>query len=391
MQISEVLYKQLGSKQSQINDWLEQALKGKKPLFYTSVDIRDSGFKMAPVDTNIFPAGFNNLNQIELDRAKAEIILYLDKYYNSPKNILLIAENHTRNLYYLDHLHQLKSTIDINIDITNFEVTEPTIQYSRNNYELAYQPIKIKDNFLVNKQNEPYDLVILNNDLSAGYPEVLNDIKNRITPNPRYGWFNRSKQNHFVCYDEVLNEFCHEFKLDPFLLSTIFSNCENINFKERKGLDCVAIKVQTIIDFLKLKYKEYNIPTEPYVIVKPDKGTYGMGILGFSSGDEVLEINKDERKKASVIKEGVENSIVFIQEGIPSIVTNKAGDVAEITAYLIAASPIGYFLRSNSEKDNTGNLNSKGMYFTKDQIPDDEQFSSYLIASLAAVAAVRET
>lgn len=30
--------------------------------FYSSVDLRNSGFKLAPVDTNLGPAGFNNLN-----------------------------------------------------------------------------------------------------------------------------------------------------------------------------------------------------------------------------------------------------------------------------------------------------------------------------------------
>jgi glutamate--cysteine ligase len=28
----------------------------------TSVDLRNAGFKLAPVDTNLFPGGFNNLN-----------------------------------------------------------------------------------------------------------------------------------------------------------------------------------------------------------------------------------------------------------------------------------------------------------------------------------------
>ena len=30
--------------------------------FYASVDLRNAGFKLAPVDTNLFPGGFNNLN-----------------------------------------------------------------------------------------------------------------------------------------------------------------------------------------------------------------------------------------------------------------------------------------------------------------------------------------
>src|SRR6516164_6801865 len=38
-------------------EWLKTA-----PPFYGSVDLRNAGFKLAPVDTNLFPAGFNNLN-----------------------------------------------------------------------------------------------------------------------------------------------------------------------------------------------------------------------------------------------------------------------------------------------------------------------------------------
>jgi glutamate--cysteine ligase len=31
-------------------------------LLFGSVDLRNAGFKLAPVDTNLFPGGFNNLN-----------------------------------------------------------------------------------------------------------------------------------------------------------------------------------------------------------------------------------------------------------------------------------------------------------------------------------------
>ena len=47
----------------QIEGWFRnQWLKYPAP-FYSSIDIRNSGFKISPVDTNLFPAGFNNLNK----------------------------------------------------------------------------------------------------------------------------------------------------------------------------------------------------------------------------------------------------------------------------------------------------------------------------------------
>ena len=46
----------------EIERWFRaQALSHTLP-FYSSVDLRNSGFKLAPVDTNLFPGGFNNLN-----------------------------------------------------------------------------------------------------------------------------------------------------------------------------------------------------------------------------------------------------------------------------------------------------------------------------------------
>jgi glutamate--cysteine ligase len=45
-----------------IESWFRnQWLKYPAP-FYSSIDIRNSGFKISPIDTNLFPAGFNNLN-----------------------------------------------------------------------------------------------------------------------------------------------------------------------------------------------------------------------------------------------------------------------------------------------------------------------------------------
>ena len=38
-------------------EWMEHT-----PPIYTSVDIRNAGFKLAPVDTNLFPGGWNNLS-----------------------------------------------------------------------------------------------------------------------------------------------------------------------------------------------------------------------------------------------------------------------------------------------------------------------------------------
>ena len=53
---------QLLARRTEIEQWFRAQWLATPPPFYTSVDLRNAGFKLAPVDTNLFPAGFNNLN-----------------------------------------------------------------------------------------------------------------------------------------------------------------------------------------------------------------------------------------------------------------------------------------------------------------------------------------
>ena len=62
------LEKQILDAMPAIERWFRLQFIDHQAPFYTSVDLRNSGFKLAPVDTNLFPAGFNNLNPAFLDR-----------------------------------------------------------------------------------------------------------------------------------------------------------------------------------------------------------------------------------------------------------------------------------------------------------------------------------
>ena len=53
---------QLLSRRTEIEQWFRAQWQATPPPFYASVDLRNAGFKLAPVDTNLYPAGFNNLN-----------------------------------------------------------------------------------------------------------------------------------------------------------------------------------------------------------------------------------------------------------------------------------------------------------------------------------------
>src|SRR5882672_4834055 len=83
-------------------EWMEHT-----PPFYTSVDVRNAGFKLAPVDTNLFPGGFNNLTPEMLPLAVQAAMAAIEKICPEAKNLLLIPESHTRNTFYLTSLQRL--------------------------------------------------------------------------------------------------------------------------------------------------------------------------------------------------------------------------------------------------------------------------------------------
>lgn len=144
---------------------------------------------------------------------------------------------------------------------------------------------------------------------------------------------------------------------------------------------------------IRKKYDEYNIKQEPYVFVKADSGTFGMGIMTARSGEEIYEINKKIRNKMSHIKEGVENTNLIIQEGVPSIDVSD-NHPAEPVIYFMNGKSIGCFMRYNETKDNLSNLNSHGMKFgnCEGEIADKPCSASWvgIAANIAVLAAIHE-
>src|ERR1035438_8979810 len=84
-----------------IEHWLRGWWQAHTPPFYTSVDLRNAGFKLAPVDTNLFPGGFNNLTTEMLPLAVQAAMAAIEKICPEAKNLLLIPEKHPRNSFYL--------------------------------------------------------------------------------------------------------------------------------------------------------------------------------------------------------------------------------------------------------------------------------------------------
>ncbi|MFY8084536.1 MAG: glutamate--cysteine ligase [Rubrivivax sp.] len=343
-------------------EWMEHT-----PPFYTSVDIRNAGFKLAPVDTNLFPGGFNNLTPEMLPLAVQAAMAAIEKICPEAKNLLLIPEKHTRNTFYLTNVKRLmqifhQAGLNVRLGTLDEEVKAPTTLTLPDGSELVVEPLVRTRGRLGLKNFDPCT-ILLNNDLSAGIPRVLENLHEQyLLPPLHAGWAVRRKTHHFHSYEEVAKKFAKLLGMDPWLINPMYGQCGEVNFAESTGLDCVQSNVDTLLTKIRRKYKEYGINERPFVVVKADNGTYGMGIMTVRDAKELAEINRRTRNKMSVIKDGQEVSEVIIQEGVPTY--ERINDaVAEPVVYMIDRYVVGGFYRVHAERGVDENLNAPGSSF----------------------------
>jgi len=211
------LIEQIKKKQQDIHSWLN-SYEGSKDLpLYSSVDIRDAGFKTAVVDTNLFPAGFNNLCEHGIEDSVLFIREAILKRAPNSNNILIIAEEHTRNTWYLENIRILQHIITMagfSVKIATFLSVQPAFCEEAKSVELETAtgyPVKI---FCLGKLmkeyengNENFDMVIMNNDLTLGIPELLKNSRLPIYPSIQAGWHSRLKSHHFLHTNQLVDEF----------------------------------------------------------------------------------------------------------------------------------------------------------------------------------------
>ena len=172
----------------------------------------------------------------------------------------------------------------------------------------------------------------------------------------------RRKSNYFRCYDEVAEQFAQLIGVDPWTINPLFARCGMIDFREKLGEECLALNVDRLLSEIRDRYRERDIQQKPFVIVKADAGTYGMGIMTVRDASEVVGLSRKQRNKMAVVKEGLEVSDVIIQEGVPTYETIDQA-VAEPVVYMIDRYVVGGFYRVHRQRGIDENLNAPGMEF----------------------------
>lgn len=396
--------------QSQIECWFRRQWQSTPAPFYASVDVRNAGYKCAPVDTNLFPAGFNNLNPAFMPLCVQAAQSAVERIDPAIARVLIVPESHTRNLFYLESLCTLQEILDragfeVRLGSLIAELSGPTPIELPSGRRVLLEPL-VRNGDRVGVQDFDPELVVLNNDLSGGRPPVLEGIEQRLCPPLAMGWSNRLKSQHFGHYRDVAREFAAQVEVDPWLIDPLFRQCGEVDFMRGTGTDCLVRHVKTLLKEVGEKYAEHGISVEPFVFIKADAGTYGMGVMTAKSPQDVMELNRKQRTRMATVKEGAANTNVIIQEGVYTAETwGENAETAEPVVYMIDHHVVGGFYRVHTARSVTESLNAPGMRFERlafadpcncpdpgsspDAVPN--RFYAYgVIARLALLAAARE-
>ena len=393
---------------SMIERWFREQWREYVPPFYGSVDLRNAGFKLAPVDMNLFPGGFNNLDPMFLPLCVQAAQAAVERMSASASacRLLLIPENHTRNRFYLENVARLADILrltglEVRLGSLLPEVTTPTALMLPDGSHLVLEPLVRKAGRLGLDGFDPC-AILLNNDLSGGVPAILQGLDEQyLIPPLHAGWHARRKSRHAAVYERIIQTFSEEIGIDPWRISPAFRVCGGINFHERAGEECLTEQVDALLTNIRRKYRELGIKDEPFVAVKADVGTYGMGVMMVKDASEVVGLSRRQRNKMAVVKEGLVVGEVIIQEGVRTSETVDGG-AAEPVVYMMDRYIVGGFYRVHAARGSDENLNAAGMEFrplpfdTPGSVPDCRQepdampnrlYTYGVVARLALLAA----
>jgi glutamate--cysteine ligase len=365
-QIRELIHKKVCQNLDSLQQWYSNKSANLAYPIYSSYDVRDAGYKIGIVDANIFPAGFNNICPVDQETSVNLFRSYFESHYdNAIKKILLITEEHTQNSYYWENVATIKRLLEnsgreVRLAFPR-KLDEPLRVQSASGIEMTVYSGQEDSQHV--KEFKP-DLIVSNNDFSDPKNEWASTLSLPMNPPRGLGWYQRKKNHFFEFYNQLAEEFAGMIEIDPFFVKVKTEIFSPFDITNDEVLNNAADKIDAMIDSLKSEYAKHQIDTKPFIFVKNNSGTYGLGVIKVDSGEEFKHLNYKSRKKMKAAKGGRDIEEVIIQEGIPSIV-RADGATAEPVIYMIGCKLAGGFLRTHSEKSENESLNSPGAIYKR--------------------------
>ncbi len=342
-------------------EWMEHT-----PPFYTSVDLRNAGFKLAPVDTDLFPEGFNHLTPEMLPLAVQAAMAAIEKICPEAKNLLLLPDKRWGNSFYLMHLQRLVQIfslagLNVRLGSSDPELKAPRSVALPDGSELVVEPLQRKRTRLGLKDFDPCT-ILLNDDLHDGVPRALQNLHEQyLLPPLHAGWSARRKSQHFHSYEEVAKKFAKLLGMDPWLINPMAATCGEVDPSTEAGLDSVRTHVDAMLGKVRRKFKEYGINEKPFVVVKADAGSRGAGVLTLRDARDLdaARLQRALSRPGDGPGQAVMASEVLVQEGVPTY--ERINDaVAEPVVCMIDRYVVGGYYRVHADRGSDESLDTPG-------------------------------
>jgi glutamate--cysteine ligase len=336
-------------------EWMEHT-----PPFYSSADIRNAGFKLAPVSTNLFPRGWNHLAREMLPLAVQAAQAAIEKICPEARNLLVIPESHSSNTFYLANVAQLvrifhMAGLNVRVGSIDPAIKSPRKIELPHGETVCLEPLARGKRRLGLKHFDPCT-ILLNTDLAAGIPGILEDLHEQyLLPPLHAGSSVRRKSNHLHSYEEVSKRFGKLLGIDPWLIHPMYAEAGEINLASAGGVEALTGHVDALLVKIRRKYKEYGINEKPFVVVKSDNGRSDMGVATVRDARDIEALAR--RLKPSItVKEtakdaarGVARRPLIVQEGV--LTKERVHDgVAEPVVYMMDRYVVGGFYRVHADR-----------------------------------------
>ncbi len=358
--IKDLLHQKIVKSYDMVQSWFDGKSQGLSFPFYSSFDLRDSSMKISPVDANLFPAGFNNICEMDKESAIPLCQAYLKKHFPKVRNIILLAEEHTNSPFYWDNIHSLRTllqqsgVLSVCVCVPGRNIKDRLVLSSACGHSIEI--------FLLKDKIDTAELIISNNDFSVDY-QLNPPIP--ISPPVFAGWNTRRKHSFFKEYNLLAEEFAGLIQVQPEYLTIKTKRFTEFDPNDPQCLKKLQEEVDIFLSELGTTYKK-NLykqnEQKPFVFLKNNSGTYGLGMTTITSARDIENWNYKIKKKMKAAKGGEKVSELIIQEGITSWL-KREGAVAEPVIYLIGRQITGGFLRTHKEKGMRDNLNSPGAVY----------------------------
>ena len=358
-------------------EWMEHT-----PPFYSSVDVRHAGFKLAPVDINLCPHGWNNLTPDMLPLTVQAAMAAIEKICPEARNLLIIPENEPRDTFYWANVQQLKRVFHqagLNVRFGSLSATteQPVTVRLPDGESLTLEPLVRTERRLGLKNFDPCT-ILLNNDLSAGIPGILEDLNEQFLLPPLHASSSvRRKSNHYNAYEEVTKRFAKLVGIDYWLINPMFTACGAIDFANAQSVEEVRLHIDALLVKIKRKYKEYGINEKPFLVIKAEggeDGPHGLGIMTVREPkdlDAVVKTIQDKAASSAALAKGKKPGRpaaplalpeIILQEGV---LTNERVNaaVAEPVVYMMDRFVVGGFYRIHAGRGPDESLCSPGAAF----------------------------